>query len=124
MTLPALGLRGWLIVGGVLLVLILGLQFGGTVKSWWVKRGIEQTIGQDQAARRELEAVRSENGRLKVERAELERRLGQLRREADQHRAEARRLLARAEQLERDRREQPRIGTLQEARDAFKALGY
>lgn len=131
MILPALGWKVWL-AAGVAVVLLLGaLQFGGAVKTWWAKRGIDQAQQEGTKAREDIAAARAEAARLQLERAAQLREIADLKRQRDRaiaaaarERAEAARLSAVATDIERRRREEPRIQTLVEARDAFRSLGY
>lgn len=125
---------GWKVIGGGALVLILLIgwwQVGGAIRSWWVKRGIDQAQESGEAARQAIGAARAEAEQLRSERAAQLREIVELKRQRDRalaaasrERAEAARLTALAETIERKRRDEPRITTLVEARDAFKALGY
>ena len=125
---------GWKLVGGVVLALVLigaAFQVGGRVKSWWVQRGIHQAQESGDKARQEIGAARAEAARLQAEKAAQLREIAELKRQRDQaiaaasrERAEAARLTALADELERRRREEPRIRTLEEARAAFRQLGY
>lgn len=125
------GWKGWAGLGVGALVLMLALQFGGAAKTWWAKRGIHQAQEQGARARDDIAAARAEAELLKAERARQLREIDALKRQRDaalasasRERAEARRLVARADELERARRAEPRVRSLTEARDAFKALGY
>lgn len=125
------GWKVWL-TAGVAVVLLLGaLQFGGAVKTWWAKRGIDQAQQEGVKAREDIAAARAEAARLQAEKAAQLREIAELKRQRDRaiaaaarERAEAARLTALADDLARRRREEPRIKTLEEARLAFRQLGY
>jgi hypothetical protein len=125
------GLKAWAI-GAAALLLLVGVWQGWTRgRDWWVQRGIHQAERSGDQARQAIGAARAEAERLKAEQAAQLRQIAELKRQRDQaiaaasrERAEAARLTAVADELERGRREQPKIQTLVEARDAFKALGY
>lgn len=125
---------GWKVwVGaGLVLILLVGIWQGWTrARDWWVQRGIHQAEQSGDQARQEIGAARAEAERLKAEKAAQLREIAELKRQRDQaiaaasrERAEAARLTALADELERRRREEPRIRTLEEARAAFRHLGY
>lgn len=125
---------GWKVTAAIVVLLALvvgGLQLGGRVKSWWVQREIRGAVQSGNEARQEIGAARAEAARLQAEKAAQVREIAELKRQRDQaiaaasrERAEAARLTAVADDLERRRREEPRIKTLEEARAAFRQLGY
>jgi hypothetical protein len=125
------GVKAWAI-GAAILLLAVGVWQGWTRgRDWWVQRGIHRAEQSGDQARQAIGAASAEAERLKTEQAAQLREIAELKRQRDQaiaaasrERAEATRLTARAGDLERRRREEPRIKTLEEARAAFRQLGY
>ena len=125
------GIKGWigLVVG---IALILGfLQFAGSVKTWWAKRGIDQATEAIGEARAATAAARAEAAKAQADKDKALREIGELKRQRDQavqnatrERAESARLAKVAADLEVKRKDAPRVLTLEQARQTFKDLGY
>jgi uncharacterized protein (DUF3084 family) len=125
------GWRGWL---GLFLAvaLVLGvLQFGGAVKTWWAKRGLNQASEAIEQARASAAIARAEAAKAQAEKAQAVKEIAELKRQRDaavqnaaRERTESNRLANLAADLETKRREAPRIVTLEQARQTFRDLGY
>lgn len=125
------GWKGWAALGLALFLIVGFFQFAGAIKTWWAKRGIDQATQAIQEAHKAASEARAEAAKAQADREAAQRQIADLKRQRDQaiqnanrERAEAARLAGVAADLERKRAEAPKIVTLEQARQAFRELGY
>ncbi len=127
----------WIGIGGLVL-LVMALQFGGKVKSWWIQHDLRQAEQQAQAAQGEAAKAREALAAAQADAARMTQQIAGLRKAADVAIAKATAAEARAAKwqseagrlgtvvaaLEADRRRLQPVQSLQEAQTEMRRAGY
>ncbi len=127
----------WIGLGGLVL-LIVALQFGGKVKSWWIQRDLRHAEQQAQAAQGEAAKAREALAAVQADAARMTQQIAVLRKAANAAVALAQAAEARAAKwqneagrlgsvvvaLEADRRRLEPVRSLQEAQTEMRRAGY